>query len=119
MDYKDPKVLGFYKETDGDEVMIGELKGAQNEFYVELPSGFRNRMEIVVGNRIRIILDSILDRDNHVIREIKKEVIGEVMGYWNELHIPLKEISECDLKKGDFVRIVLKSVIQFGEERRV
>ncbi|MGB9627146.1 MAG: hypothetical protein ACPL6D_00675 [Thermodesulfobacteriota bacterium] len=119
MNRREPKVLGFYKETEGDEVMIGELKEDKDDFYVELPSGFRNRMEIVVGNKIRILLDSIVDKNDHVLREIKKEIICEVIGYWNELHIPMEEVSEYGLKKGDVLRLILKSVIQFGEERKV
>lgn len=115
---KVPKVMGFYKE-EGDEIFYGELKEDQDSLYVELPSGFRNRMEIVVGNKIKIFLDSIVDKDDNVFREIKKEVTGEVIGYWNELHIPLSELSEYGLKKGDILRIVLKSVIQFGEEKMV
>ncbi len=113
---KEPKVLGFYKE-EGDEVLIGELKGDQEGFYVELPSGFRNRMEIVVGNKIKFFLDSILDRDGHLLSEIGKEVMGEVIGYWNELHLPQEDISRYNIQKGDKLRLMVKSVIQHGVER--
>ena len=42
MTRKEPKVLGFYKEGGGDEELNRELKGDQDEFYVEISSGFRN-----------------------------------------------------------------------------
>ncbi|MCX7858020.1 MAG: hypothetical protein N2513_08620 [Deltaproteobacteria bacterium] len=118
MNFREPKVLGFYRE-DGDEMMQGELKGDGEGLYVELPSGFRNRMEIVVGNKIKFSLEAIVDKKGNVLREIKREMVGEVIGYWNELHIPHQEIVECGLKKGDIVRIYLKSVVQFGEEKKV
>ncbi|NWG04223.1 MAG: hypothetical protein HXY44_15325 [Syntrophaceae bacterium] len=115
---KEPKVLGFYKE-EGDEVLIREPKGDPDTFYFELPSGFRNRMEVVVGNKVKVIVDSVIDKEGIVLKEIKKEIIGEVIGYWNELHIPREEVSGYGLKKGDVLRLILKSVIQFGEERKV
>lgn len=118
MTRREPKVLGFYKE-EGDEVLIGELKGDPDGLYVELPSGFRNRMEVVVGNKVRLVLDSVIDKDEKVLREIDKEVMGEVIGYWNELHIPRQEIIQYGLKKGDVLRLILKSVIQHGVERKV
>lgn len=118
MTRKEPKVLGFYKEEDGYEELNIKLKGDQDGFYVEISSGFRNRMEIVVGNKVRVVLDSVIDKNGNVLREIKKEVICEVIGYWNELHIPHEEISGYGLKKGDVLRLILKSVIQFGEERK-
>lgn len=118
MTRKEPKVLGFYRE-EGDGELIGELKGDQDGLYIELPSGFRNRMEIVVGNKVRIFLDSVTHKDGNILREIKKEVICEVTGYWNELHIPRQEIFQYDLKKGDVLKLIVKSVIQFGTERKV
>ncbi len=115
---KEPRVMGFYKE-EGDDVLVGELKGDQDGLYLELPSGFRNRMEIVVGNKMRVLLDSVIGQDGQVFREIGKEVICEVIGYWNELHIPLHEISQYGLKKGDILKLIVKSVIQHGVERKV
>ncbi len=116
MTRKELRVIGFYKE-EGDNVLVGELKGDQNGLYIELPSGLRNRMEIVVGNKARVLLESVMDKNGHVLKEIKKEVICEVIGYWNELHISLEEVSEYSLKKGDVLRLILKSVIQHGLER--
>jgi len=116
MTKKEPKVMGFYKE-EGDEVLIGELKGDQEGLYIELPSGFRNRMEIVVGNKMRIFLDSLISRDGQVLREIKKSLMGEVIGYWNELHLPLEEISRYGIQKGDLLKLTVESVIQHGVER--
>lgn len=108
--------MGFYKE-EGDEVLIGELKGDQEGLYIELPSGFRNRLEIVVGNKMRVLLDSVTSNDGQVLKEIKKKVMGEVIGYWNELHLPREEISSYGVQKGDLLKIIVESVIQHGVER--
>lgn len=51
MTRKEPKVLGFYKEEDGYGELTGGLKGDHDGFYVEISSGFRNRMEVVVEIR--------------------------------------------------------------------
>ena len=118
MTKKEPKVMGFYKE-EGDEVVIGELKGDQEGLYIELPSGFRNRMEIVVGNQIRVLLDSVIGEEGQVLKEIQKEIVGEVIGYWNELHLPRKEISRYGIKKDDILKLIVTSVIQHGMERNV
>ena len=117
MTRKEPKVMGFYKE-EGDGEFIAKLKGDTEDFYVEISSGFRNRMEVVVGNKVRVFLDSVIDKNENVLREIKKEVICEVIGYWNELHIPREEIDRYGFKKGDVLRLILKSVIQYGVERK-
>lgn len=71
-----------------------------------------------MGNKVRVILDSIIDKNGNMVRKIKKEVICEVMGYWNELHIPQKEVRRYGLKKGDEIKLILKRVIQFGAEKR-
>lgn len=118
MTRKEPKVLGFYKEEDGYGELTGGLKGDHDGFYVEISSGFRNRMEVVVGNKVRVIVDSVIDKNGNVLKEIKKEVICEVIGYWNELHIPREEIDRYGFKKGDVLRLILKSVMQFGVEKR-
>lgn len=116
MTKKEPKVMGFYKE-EGDEVLIGELKGDRDGLYIELPSGFRNRMEIVVGNKMKILLDSVISGDGQVLREIKREMMGEVIGYWNELHLPREGISRYGIQKGDLLKLIVESVIQHGVER--
>ena len=108
--------MGFYKEV-GDDILIGELKGDRDGLYIELPSGFRNRLEIVVGNKIRFILDAIVGQGGQSLRDIKKEVMGEVIGYWNELHLPQEDISRYNIQKGDKLRLMVKSVIQHGVER--
>lgn len=67
---------------------------------------------------MRVIVDSVIDKNGNVLKEIKKEVICEVIGYWNELHIPREEIDRYGFKKGDVLRLILKSVMQFGVEKR-
>jgi hypothetical protein len=113
---KEIRVLGFFKE-EGDERFTAELKGDMESSYVEIPSGIRNRLEIVVGNILRVFLDSVVDKNGKVLKEINKEVKCEIIGYWNELHIPQKVVYELNLKKGDILNLVLKSIIQFGEEK--
>jgi len=117
MTRKEPKVMGFYKE-EGDGELIAKLKEDTEDFYVEISLGFRNRMEVAVGNKVRVFLDSVIDKNDNVLREIKKEVLCEVIGYWNELHIPRQEIFQYGLKKGDVLKFILKSVIQHGVERK-
>lgn len=62
-------------------------------------------------------MDSVLDKNGKIMRGIGRELVCEVTGYWNELHIPLEEICSYGLKKGDVLKLILKSVMQFGEEK--
>lgn len=109
-------VLGFYKEKTGSEEIVALIKGSSPELYVEIPSGIRNRMEIVVGNKIRCVVKSIVDEDGNPITEINQETLWEVIGYWHELYIPPEDASKYGLRKNSYARLVLKSVVRDGEE---
>lgn len=109
-------VLGFYKEKAGSEEIVALIKGDSPELYVEIPSGIRNRMEIVVGNRIRCIIKGIVNKEGNTTTEINQETLWEVIGYWHELYIPPEDASRYGLKKNSYVRLILKSVVRPGEE---
>jgi len=117
-------ILGFYKEGRGPEELVGTLKeGEGGGLYIELPSSIRNRMEIVVGNKVKCAL---IDKNGHKYSNARgtcasgassvEDAVWEVAGYWNELHIPPDEVARYGLRKGDQLRLLLKSVIQWGEE---
>jgi len=110
-------ILGFYKKGEGPEELVAEIKeGEGGELYVELPSGIRNRMEIVVGNKIKCIIAGLVDKYDNFLSKVNEEKTWEVVGYWNELHISQEEITRYRFKNGDRVKLLLKSVIQWGEE---
>lgn len=109
-------VLGFYKEKEGPEEIVALIKGDSSGFYVEIPSRIRNRMEIVVGNRIRSVVKGIVDERGDPLSEINQETIWEVVGYWHELYIPPEEVNKYGFNKNSYARLVLKSVIRHGEE---
>ena len=110
-------VLGFYKESEGPEELIAEIKEGENgELYIELPSGIRNRMEIVVGNKIKCVIDGVVDKNGSAMKNINEETVWEVVGYWNELHLAEEQIKKHSFKQGDRIKLKLKSVIQWGEE---
>ncbi|HAP31868.1 MAG TPA: hypothetical protein DCQ14_02245 [Firmicutes bacterium] len=111
------KVMGFYKETEGPEELTLEIiRGAGGELYVEIPTGLRNRMEIVVGNLIKCIVAGIVDEKGHYTRTIMGDVVWEIVGYWNELHLAEADIQQYGLKQGDRIKLVLKSAVQHGQE---
>lgn len=109
-------VLGFYKEKVGSEEIIALIKGDQPDLYVEIPSEIRNRMEIVVGNRMRCVVKGIVDKEGNPVTEINQETIWEIIGYWHELYIPPEDATRFELKKNDYIRLILKSVVRADEE---
>lgn len=109
-------VLGFYKEKEGAEDIVALIKGDPSGFYIEIPSRIRNRMEIVVGNRIRCVVKGIADKMGGPLTEVNQEIVWEVVGYWHELCIPPEEVNKYGFKKNSYARLILKSVIRGNEE---
>lgn len=110
-------VLGFYKERRRDEVVL-EVKKEGDSHFVEIPSHLRNRLEIVVGSRLRGFV--------HQIRRMGGDEFGcgeridwEIMGYWHELGIPAGFVERFRLREGDFLEIVFESVVNYGEEKAI
>ncbi len=108
--------MGFYKEKAGSEEIVALVKGDPPQLYIEIPSGIRNRMEIVVGNKIRCIVKDIVDKEGNPIAEVNQETLWEVMGYWHELYILPEDASRYELKKNDYARLILRSVVRGSEE---
>jgi FKBP-type peptidyl-prolyl cis-trans isomerase 2 len=108
--------LGFYKEKAGFEEIVALVKGDPLQLYIEIPSRIRNRMEIVVGNRIRCIVKDIIDKEGNSVAEVNQETLWEVMGYWHELYIPPEDASRYGVKKNDYARLVLRSVVRGSDE---
>lgn len=109
-------VLGLYKEKEGAEEIVALIKGEPAGFYIEIPSRVRNRMEIIVGDRVRCVVKGITDKMGRTLAEVNQETVWEVVGYWHELYIPSEEIDKYGFKKDSYARLILKSVIRGGEE---
>ena len=110
-------VLGFYKERRRDEVAL-EVKKEGGSYFVEIPSHFRNRLEIVVGSRLRGFVHQIRRRDGDEFG-CEERIDWEIVGYWHELHIPQGFVERFGLREGDFLEIVFESVVNFGGEKAI
>ena len=135
-------VLGFYKERGRDEVVLEVQKEGVSHF-VEIPSHLRNRLEIVVGSRLRGFVHHIRRRvrvssiEYGVSRREKGEggprnselgtrnswcgerIDWEIVGYWHELGIPEGFVERFRLSQGDFLEIAFESVVNYGEEKAI
>lgn len=112
-------VLGFYRPTDGPERLLAVVKPADDGLYIEIPSAIRNRMEIIAGERIRCLLESITDQQKQQVNTVGKEAIWQVGGYWHELHVPPEFVRAYGVHPGDRVQVVLKSVLRDGKEEEI
>ncbi|MDI7267914.1 MAG: hypothetical protein QME96_07960 [Myxococcota bacterium] len=119
MSAPEPRVLGFFKEADGPEEMTAPLKADGEALYVEVTSGFRNRVELVVGNVVKAVVEDVARGGSGPARPIGGEAACEVVGYWNELHLPPGLTLAHGLRPGDVVRLTLRSIVQHGVERPV
>jgi len=72
-----PSAMGFYKESDGPEEMSSRVYADPTGLYLHIPSHIRNRLEVVVGNRIEGRLDR-LERDGGESRSIQADTAFEV-----------------------------------------
>lgn len=82
-----PSVLGFYKETPGAAQMTSRVYADSEGFYVHLPSHLRNRLQVVVGNRIEGRFERIETGEGECI-SVQHDAIFEVRGYWHEMRLP-------------------------------
>jgi hypothetical protein len=110
-------VLGFYKEHRRDEVVL-EVKKEGGSYFVEIPSHLRNRLEIVVGSRLRGFVHQIRRRDGDDFG-CREWIDWEIVGYWHELGIPADFVNHFRLREGDFLEIAFESVVNYGEEKAV
>lgn len=110
--------LGFYKERSKDR-MILQVKGDGSSLYLEIPTHLRNRVEIVVGSRIKGTLKALYRRGGREEAKLNRPFDWEVVGYWNELHIPPMEASRLGIQEGDYLELVAEKVVNYGQEERL
>jgi len=108
-------VLGFYKERDKDDVIL-EVKDDGSSLYVEIPTHLRNRVEIVVGSRLKGRVKALYKRGGREKVRVNRAFDWEVEGYWNELHIPPSDAQALGLGPGDYLELVFERAVNYGEE---
>lgn len=111
--YRSP--LGFYKEFAVDAMML-VVKADTGELYVEMPSHIRNRLELVVGSRLKGVVVAVRRRGKSLV-EVNEEFDWEIDGYWHELHLPSAFVKKYKIAAGDSIMIVLRKVVNYGIER--
>lgn len=100
--------------------IIQKTLGDPAGFYLLLPAKLRNRLELRVGDRIKLEIKRVIKCDGKIINaQEKEEGIWPVLGYWNELHIPKETTKKFSLKKGDSLEIILKAVVRGGDESTI
>ncbi len=110
--------LGFYKERPKDRMVL-QVKDDGSSLYLEIPTHLRNRVEIVVGSRIKGHLKAIYRRGGRERVKLDEPFDWEVVGYWNELHIPPSEASRLGIGVGDYLELVAERVVNYGHEERL
>jgi len=110
-------VLGFYKERQRDEMVL-EVKKEGGSYFVEIPSHLRNRLEIVVGSRLRGFVRHIRRRDGDE-SGCEERIDWEIVRYWHELDIPAGFVERFGLREGEYLAIAFESVVDYGEERAI
>ncbi|MCX8118113.1 MAG: hypothetical protein N3G78_09295 [Desulfobacterota bacterium] len=106
--------LGFYKEFDQDRVVL-PVKEDGGLYYVEIPSHLRNRLELVVGSRLKGWLEKVQPRKGKA-QTLKRKIDWEIVGYWHELHIPQDLVRKLKLKDGDQLTLKFERVVNYGNE---
>ncbi len=109
--------LGFYKEFDQDRVIL-PVKEDGGLYYVEVPSHLRNRLELVVGSRLKGWLERIQPKKGKA-QTPKWKIDWEIVGYWHELHIPLDIVKKFKLKDGDQLTLKFEKVVNYGKEIKI
>jgi hypothetical protein len=107
--------MGFCRLHDGPEEVVSIVKGDPGELYIEVSSEVRNRLEVIVGTKIKCLIKGICDKDGNMIKEINQERIWEIIGYWHELYIPAEDEKRFGIKQGDYLRAILISVDRVTE----
>ena len=105
--------MGFYKENEGPVRMLSKVYADTTGLYVHLPSHLRNRLEVVVGNRLEARLEQILSDTN------RPDIIGfdavlEVKGYWHEMYLPDDVVTKYCIRCHDLLQMTLYRIHQHG-----
>lgn len=109
-----PSVLGFYKESKGPVEMTSRVYADQAGLYLHIPSHIRNRLEVVVGNRIEGRLER-LESDGGESRSIQADTVFEVKGYWHEMRLTDDVVKRFEIREGDALYLFLDRVIRYHE----
>jgi hypothetical protein len=118
MTRRSPSVMGFYKETDGPVNMVSRVRADSLGLYVHLPSHLRNRLEVVVGNRLEVQLEQV-HADGTMPREIRADALLEVKGYWHELYLPDEVVTRYGIHCHDLLQMTLYRIHQHGRMFKV
>lgn len=113
MTRKSPNVMGFFKEADGPETIISRVHTDPAGLYVHLPSHLRNRLEVVVGNRLEVLLEQVHSGAD-MPREIHADALLEVKGYWHELYLPDEVVARYGIRCHDRLQMTLYRIHQHG-----
>jgi len=113
MTRKSPSVMGFFKESDGPETLVSRVHADPAGLYVHLPSHLRNRLEVVVGNRLEVLLEQVLSGAD-IPREIHAHALLEVTGYWHELYLPDEVVTRYGIRCHDLLQMTLCRIHQHG-----
>lgn len=113
MTRRSPSVMGFFKEVDGPATIVSRVYADAAGMYVHLPSHLRNRLEVVVGNRLEVLLEQV-HADGTVPREIKTAALLEVKGYWHEMCLPDDVVTKCRIRCSDLLKMTLYRIHQHG-----
>lgn len=57
-----------------------------------------------------------MDKDRNLLKKIEKEVIWEVAGYWNELHVAPEDSQIFRIRKEDNIQLLPTKLIGGGEK---
>ena len=107
--------MGFCRLHDGPEEVVSIVKGDPGELYIEVSSEVRNRLEVIVGTKIKCFIKGIADKDGNITKEINQERIWEIIGYWHELYIPAQDEKAFGVKQGNYLNAILVSVDRVTE----
>lgn len=109
-----PSVLGFYREAS--EPVGINCRGLEDgtALYVLIPSHLRNRLEVVVGNRMEGRIERIESACGKT-RSIDADVSLNLEGYWNELHLPNEIVQKLGIFKGDEIHLAIDRIIRYGQ----
>ena len=111
-------VLGFYREHPGPAEMTSRVYADSQGLYLHLPSHLRNRLEVVVGNRIEGRIEQI-ETGGGECMSVQHDVTFEVEGYWHEMRLPAAVAERFDLRCGDVIHLTLMRISRFGEVSKI
>lgn len=113
MTRRSPSVMGFFKEADGPATIVARVYADAAGLYVHLPSHLRNRLEVVVGNRLEVLLEQV-HSDMNISREIRTDALLEVKGYWHEMYLPDDVVTKYRIHHRDQLQLTLYRIHQHG-----